>query len=66
MLHDVITSETLRSNASLTAYDKILDHNLSAKYALVGNLSSRNMIDVLFYDNGRVCISIHLNSVGSI
>ena len=51
-------SEKLRSNASLTAYDKILDHNLSAKYALVGNLSSRNMIDVLLYDNGRVRMDV--------
>jgi len=55
---DVLQTINLSSRSnplSTTALDRLLDSNLSAKYALNNVLTFDNIIDDVFYDTGKIC-----------
>lgn len=54
LLQTVNSSEQLRSNSSVNAFNKMLDFNLSAKYSLGGSLANHNVIEDRFYDAGQL------------
>ncbi|XP_052795764.1 armadillo repeat-containing protein 3-like isoform X3 [Mya arenaria] len=54
ILQEIQMSSTRRSPFAEAALQKLLDNNLSAKYALTGNLSSTNFIENGFYDIGQL------------
>ena len=49
-----INLSSRQSKFSEAALNKLLNTNLSAKYALTGTLSYDNIIDDIFYDTGKV------------
>ena len=49
------------SKFSEAALNKLLNTNLSAKYALTGTLSYDNIIDDIFYDTGKVVFYFYGN-----
>ncbi|KAL4230819.1 Armadillo repeat-containing protein 3 [Mactra antiquata] len=54
LLQEIQTSSTRKSPFAEAALQKLLDNNLSAKYALTGCLSSTNFIENGFYDVGQL------------
>lgn len=54
LLQEIQTSNTRKSPFAEAALQKLLDSNLSAKYALTGCLSSTNFIENGFYDVGQL------------
>ncbi|XP_053398829.1 armadillo repeat-containing protein 3-like isoform X4 [Mercenaria mercenaria] len=54
LLQEIQTSSTRKSPFAEAALQKLLDSNLSAKYALTGCLSSTNFIENGFYDVGQL------------
>lgn len=54
LLQEIQTSSTRKSPFAEAALQKLLDSNLSAKYALTGCLSSTNYIENGFYDVGQL------------
>ncbi|KAL5011438.1 hypothetical protein ScPMuIL_009989 [Solemya velum] len=54
ILQDIQMSGTRRNPFAEAALDRLLDSNLSAKYALKGHLSSLNNIENGFYDAGQL------------
>ena len=41
-------------NSSLLAFDKLIESNLSAKYCVKGQLATKDIIGLHFYDPGKV------------
>lgn len=54
LLQEIQTSSTRKSPFAEAALQKLLDSNLSAKYALTGCLNSTNYIENGFYDVGQL------------
>uniref|UniRef100_H2YZ58 Armadillo repeat-containing protein 3 n=1 Tax=Ciona savignyi TaxID=51511 RepID=H2YZ58_CIOSA len=54
ILQEINSSEQRRNNYSVTAFEKLLDSNLPAKYSLTGRLASHNIISDGFYDAGQL------------
>ncbi|XP_052278834.1 armadillo repeat-containing protein 3-like isoform X2 [Dreissena polymorpha] len=54
LLQEIQTSSTRKSRFAEAALQKLLDNNLSAKYALTGTLCSTNFIENGFYDIGQL------------
>lgn len=54
ILQQIQLSSTRKSPFIDAALERLLDSNLSAKYALTGHLSSLNVIDDGFYDPGQL------------
>ncbi|XP_033742747.1 armadillo repeat-containing protein 3-like isoform X4 [Pecten maximus] len=54
ILQDIQVSGTRKNPFAEAALERLLDSNLSAKYALTGNLSSTNFIENGFYDAGQL------------
>ncbi|XP_060595382.1 armadillo repeat-containing protein 3-like isoform X3 [Ruditapes philippinarum] len=54
LLQEIQTSSTRKSPFAEAALQKLLDSNLSAKYALTGCLTSTNYIENGFYDVGQL------------
>ncbi|KAK3599496.1 hypothetical protein CHS0354_006630 [Potamilus streckersoni] len=54
ILQEIQVSGTRRSPFAEAALQKLLDSNLSAKYALTGHLNSTNLIENGFYDVGQM------------
>ncbi|KAK3099626.1 hypothetical protein FSP39_007188 [Pinctada imbricata] len=53
-LQEIQVSGTRRNPFAEVALQRLLDSNLSAKYALTGHLSSTNLIENGFYDAGQI------------
>ena len=56
-----INLSSRQSKFSEAALNKLLNTNLSAKYALTGTLSYDNIIDDIFYDTGKVVFYFYGN-----
>ena len=54
LLHDINNSNERRMNSSLLAFDKLIESNLSAKYCVKGQLATKDIIGLHFYDPGKV------------
>ncbi|XP_048777082.1 armadillo repeat-containing protein 3-like isoform X2 [Ostrea edulis] len=54
LLQEIQVSGTRKNPFAEVALERLLDANLSAKYALTGQLSSTNVIEDGFYDAGQI------------
>ncbi|XP_061165176.1 armadillo repeat-containing protein 3-like isoform X2 [Saccostrea echinata] len=54
LLQEIQVSGTRKNPFAEVALERLLDANLSAKYALTGQLSSTNLIEDGFYDAGQI------------
>lgn len=54
ILRHLKTLDTMRNAFTDEAFVKLLEHNLSAKYGLIGKLCPKDLITDGFYDMGRV------------
>ncbi|OWF48938.1 armadillo repeat-containing protein 3-like isoform X3 [Mizuhopecten yessoensis] len=54
ILQEIQVSGTRKNPFAEAALERLLDSNLSAKYALTGNLSSTNLTENGFYDAGQL------------
>jgi len=54
LLHNINNSNERRMNSSLLAFDKLIESNLSAKYCVKGQLATKDIIGMHFYDPGKI------------